>query len=299
MKKIILISFIILLISCKKDKKNNVSQSELNVPKEQTQTNIEADDDNDYYGNWVGDFNSEVEDDGEDEYTYHKINLVIEKITNEKILGHSVVAGNFRPFEGKINPLKENSYEFEVKEPGDNKYDGEFKFNIQNDTLVGIWSSFNKKIRITDRSYKLTKKEFQYDSSLMLDERGYYQDVYTKKTHKEIMDENDPDSGYVEETFRAGSDVINKLNASTTILTEKQLKNLKKLELEIIRNTIFARHGYTFKKKVARQFFDVQDWYIPVSADVSKDLTEVEKINIKTLQRFEKYAKDSYESFGR
>lgn len=299
MKKIILFISILLLISCKKEEKTNVSESELIVLKEQNQTNKNKKSENILYGNWVGDFNSDVENNGEDEHTFHKINLVIDNITDDKVSGHTVVAGNLRPFEGIINIKNENHSEFEVKEPGDDNYDGEFKFDIQNDTLLGVWTSFNKKIRITDRSYKLAKKEFLYDSSLMLKDQGYYKDSYTKKIYKEKMDENDPESEYVEETFRAATDIIKKINASTTILNEKQLKNLKKLELEIIENTIYARHGYSFKKKVSRQFFDVQDWYFPISIDVKKDLTEIEKNNIKMLQRFEKYAKDSYKSFGR
>ncbi len=294
MNKIILVISLIFLISCKKEEKSNVSESELKIPIEQVQTVEDTNPENILYGNWVGNFNSDVENNGEDEYTFHKINIVIEKIEDNKVFGHSVVAGNLRPFKGIIK-----NYQFLLKEPGDDKYDGEFKFEIVNDTLFGNWSSFNKKIRITDRSYKLTKKEFKYDSSLILSDRYKFRDNYNKKTHEDLLDENDPESIESWETFRTANPIVRKLNASNTILTEKQVKNLKKLELEIIENTIYARHGYTFKKRVARQFFDVQDWYIPVSIDVKADLTAIEKQNIKLLQRFEKYAKDSYETFGR
>ena len=82
-------------------------------------------------------------------------------------------------------------------------------------------------------------------------------------------------------------------------LQEIDVKNLKKLELEIIRNTIFARHGYTFKKKTYRQFFDPVAWYVPVSNDVSGSLSDLEKENITLLKRFEKYAIDNYDTFGR
>jgi hypothetical protein len=77
------------------------------------------------------------------------------------------------------------------------------------------------------------------------------------------------------------------------------LSRIQKLELEIIRNTIFARHGYTFKKKSFRQFFDPIDWYIPVTDNVSNKLTLLEKKNILLLNRFQKYAEDNYDSFGR
>ena len=69
--------------------------------------------------------------------------------------------------------------------------------------------------------------------------------------------------------------------------------------MEILRNTIFARHGLTFKTKTVRQFFDQVEWYIPISSDVSSQLTKIEKENIAILKRFEKYAEDNYDTFGR
>jgi hypothetical protein len=130
-------------------------------------------------------------------------------------------------------------------------------------------------------------------------EDEFYVDYYSSKkdTIKEIID--DEEEVYYGELYRSASDVITKLNASKTVLTEEDLKNLKKLELEIIRNTIFARHGYAFKKKNYRQFFDFVDWYMPVSNNVTSALTAVEKENIKLLERFEQYAEDNYDTFGR
>lgn len=77
------------------------------------------------------------------------------------------------------------------------------------------------------------------------------------------------------------------------------LKNLRKLDLQIIRNTVFARHGYSFKKETYRQFFENTDWYVPVSNNVDADLTPLEKDNVALLARLEKYAEDHYDTFGR
>ena len=82
-------------------------------------------------------------------------------------------------------------------------------------------------------------------------------------------------------------------------LTEKQLKNLHKLDLEIIRNTIYARHGYSFANRGARQFFDYVDWYVPLYTNVEDKLSPTEKENIALLKRFEKYATDNYQQYGR
>ncbi|MEP7092671.1 MAG: YARHG domain-containing protein [Flavobacterium sp.] len=99
--------------------------------------------------------------------------------------------------------------------------------------------------------------------------------------------------------YRQASESVYQINSSITKLKESQLKNLKKLDLEILRNTIFARHGFAFKTKTVRQFFDFVDWYIPVSSNVDNQLTETEKQNIAILKRFEKYATDNYDTFGR
>lgn len=73
-----------------------------------------------------------------------------------------------------------------------------------------------------------------------------------------------------------------------------------KTDLEIIRNTIYARHGYSFKKRKIRTIFDRHlEWYIPFSIDVSKELTEIEQKNIALIKRYEKHAETYYDSFGR
>ena len=99
--------------------------------------------------------------------------------------------------------------------------------------------------------------------------------------------------------YRSASDNVFKINASKQKLTEKDLKNLRKLDLQIIRNTVFARHGYSFKKETYRNFFENADWYVPVSNNVDADLTPLEKENVALLARFEKYAEDHYDTFGR
>ena len=70
-------------------------------------------------------------------------------------------------------------------------------------------------------------------------------------------------------------------------------------ELETMRNEIFARHGYCFKRKAQRELFEDKDWYIPNTVDVKKDLTEIEKKNIALIKRFEKYAEEYGDDFGR
>ena len=45
--------------------------------------------------------------------------------------------------------------------------------------------------------------------------------------------------------------------------------------------------------------FEDKDWYIPNTVDVKKDLTEIEKKNIVLIKKYEKYAEEYGDDFGR
>jgi pyridoxine 5'-phosphate synthase PdxJ len=66
-----------------------------------------------------------------------------------------------------------------------------------------------------------------------------------------------------------------------------------------MRNEIYARHGYSFKKLEYRQIFEKYDWYVPVSTNVDAELTPIEKANITKIQEFENYYNDYGEFDGR
>lgn len=289
MKKALALVLVILVISCKKEK----SEIATLTTNEDLHTEL--------YGNWVGDFVAKVYDTTSNFVYVNKINIVIKKIEGNKVFGQSIVAGNSRPITGEFRQVAD-SLIFTMKEPGDKKDDGKFEFSIKNNVLNGTWFSNNKKQAVTQRTFKLKKQSFEYNPNLMLPEDEAYIDYYSEKIDTIVETQTDsttvPET-YYQETYRSAGDVITKINSSTKKLTENDLKNLKKLELEILRNTIYARHGYTFKKKSYRQFFDSVEWYIPVSENVDAKLTALEKTNIKLLERFEQYAKDNYDSFGR
>jgi hypothetical protein len=293
MNRIVLIVVLAIVVtSCKKEEKAIVA----------TDTVVVKDKYADLYGNWVGDFVVSEADSTVLETEYmasNKINIVIKKIENGNVYGQSIVAGNLRQLVGTI---VDNADEFVINlnEPGERKDDGEFEFTIQNDTLDGIWYVNNRKFPVWERKYKLTKQPFKYNPKLMLPEKDNYIDYFSMKSDStKYANDDGTEETYYEDTYRMASGIIAKLNASTTLLKESDVKNLKRLELEIIRNTIFARHGYTFKKKSFRQFFDPVDWYIPVTDNMSGKLTLTEQQNIILLNRFQKYAEDNYDSFGR
>ncbi|MBM3415994.1 MAG: YARHG domain-containing protein [Bacteroidetes bacterium] len=65
--------------------------------------------------------------------------------------------------------------------------------------------------------------------------------------------------------------------ASDRLLTANDLENMSQAELRIMRNEIYARHGFIFKKEDMRQYFSVQPWYQPLFNNVDNLLSEIEK----------------------
>ncbi|MBP1225076.1 YARHG domain-containing protein [Flavobacterium sp. 1355] len=300
MKNLLYLFLAILLFSCNsKEKQPQISDNKM---PEEIRTDL--------YGSWVGDFVVAERDttQPEKERYSNKINIVIKKITKTEVTGQSIVAGNNRPLAGTMKRTG-NTISFTLKEPGDDKNDGVFTFEIQNDTLLkGTWTANNPKKEVRKRKFELTKKQFKYDPTVMLPDNDMYVDYENPKEEEVTYEEENEDEEtkdttktetYFENVYRMASESILKINSSTQKLKESDVKNLKKIDLEILRNTIFARHGLSFKTKTVRQFFDDVEWYIPVSTSVDNQLTTIEKENIVLLKRFEKYAEDNYDSFGR
>ena len=86
---------------------------------------------------------------------------------------------------------------------------------------------------------------------------------------------------------------------SQRVLKEGDVENLDKSDLTLMRNEIFARHGYCFIKKEMRQQFEKADWYVPNTVDIKGYLTDIEKKNIALIKRYEKYAEEYGDIYGR
>jgi hypothetical protein len=274
--------------------------AESKIPVPVATDNLVIKDLKDLNGYWVGDFEPDTSVGGvrlrnEISGDVNKINISIDTIDGEKVSGHSVVAGNFRPFKGTLE--KDGSiYKFSVKEPGDDKYDGAFDFSITEGDrfLNGTWKA-NNSIRISARKYNLSKKLFHYDANQKI-EAYRYMDIDKKKAEAY---KDDDGKTYTDTAYLSTTDDIDKYNPSADLLNKDQVANFKKADIIILRNSIYARHGYSFKKWQLREYFDEQPWYIPISTDVKAQLTPIEKQNISLLLRYEKHAKEYYDTFGR
>ncbi len=99
--------------------------------------------------------------------------------------------------------------------------------------------------------------------------------------------------------FEYKPDVGNYPEASQRLLKAEDVEEFPKSELEYMRNEIFARHGFCFKKKNLRQQFEMQEWYVPNTVDIKGFLTDIEKKNIQLIKRYEKYAEEYGDEYGR
>lgn len=74
---------------------------------------------------------------------------------------------------------------------------------------------------------------------------------------------------------------------STTKLTDSYLRGVTKQQMRLIRNEIYARHGYIFKSADLRSYFSRFSWYKATSSDVSRSLNAIETYNIQFLKKAE------------
>lgn len=78
-------------------------------------------------------------------------------------------------------------------------------------------------------------------------------------------------------------------HASQKLLVDEDVRNLSQYNLRIMRNEIYARHGFIFQNTEMKNYFSTQPWYSPIYPDVNNMLTEIEKKNIQLIKRFETF----------
>ena len=75
--------------------------------------------------------------------------------------------------------------------------------------------------------------------------------------------------------------------ASKRLLKVSDIEGLTSWDLKIMRNEIYARHGYIFKTQEMIQYFNNENWYYPRFNNVEHKLSAIEKKNIKFIKSYE------------
>lgn len=71
------------------------------------------------------------------------------------------------------------------------------------------------------------------------------------------------------------------------LLNVKQLENLSRRDLSILRNTVYARRGRPFQSKDLRDYFSGTVWYKPAPSYSDALLTKIDRKNIKIIYSVE------------
>lgn len=200
----------------------------------------------------------------------NKLSLVITEMANGQVKGRSVCSGNERPVVGTYKSTA-SGWTMTLREPGDDKYDGEFTLTANKaDTLMrGTWKSFHG--TTPDKTLTLTRQNYTYN----------------------------PDYEWNFASWHTESEYSEDFNASRKLLSEKDVENQPKATLRVARNAIYARHGYSFKNRDIRNYFERYAEYVPITSDIRNKLTEIEQKNEALLKRYEQYAEQYYDAFGR
>ena len=77
-------------------------------------------------------------------------------------------------------------------------------------------------------------------------------------------------------------------------LTDEKIEKLLPINLKILRNSIYAKHGYIFVDKTIANFFEEKPWYKGTNTDMNKissEFNDIEKYNVKFIVEYEKRSK--------
>ncbi|WP_407932878.1 MULTISPECIES: YARHG domain-containing protein [unclassified Dysgonomonas] len=81
-----------------------------------------------------------------------------------------------------------------------------------------------------------------------------------------------------------------------TVLSKNVIKEKCDRELLIIRNEIYARHGYVFSNEMLSDYFNSQHWYKPIADNKQIKLNKTEEENIALISIEEGSRKDKYKA---
>ena len=100
------------------------------------------------------------------------------------------------------------------------------------------------------------------------------------------VDEFDYDIDVDEDDFEFDSDYL--FPSDKRLISEQYLDNLTKDEVALVRNEIYARHGYIFNSEYYQQYFASKSWYRPNPGFSEEMFSEIEKMNKTTIVEYEK-----------
>lgn len=226
-----------------------------------------------------------------DDVMYLKYKKAIQQTTNigEKFLNYDKIIsyGNFEKVKPQILELIENDIGYLNYLDTMKSIDKEKIDEIKRECLIEFAQEKYLEEDYINAKYALdraTKHGYSIDS-------GFYRKVEAKvesmETSLDKIDENlieEWDYSYVE------NDGFYFYDSDSRYLGRDELRNFTKEELALIRNEIYARHGYEFHQQPFKNYFNAKTWYRKNSyfKGTDNELNEYERANVKLIAGLEK-----------
>lgn len=131
----------------------------------------------------------------------------------------------------------------------------------------------SKESELKQKELELKEKELQLEEEKMKMER-----------EKNVTPPNQPPQN----RKRYGSVPGDFPEGSTRYISYSDVAGLSKWQLSVMRNEIYARHGYIFTQNMSiKNHFERQSWYVPMYYNVDGFLSKTEKYNINFIKKYE------------
>lgn len=164
--------------------------------------------------------------------------------------------------------------EVEVNEPIIKKAETLPKLDEKSDDEVKIITE-----EIKPNSEEEENTETESDTT---DETSEDQEIETEGTFS--------DKGSTEEIDYTNEDIEKDaflFPSDSVLITEGELEKLDDKTVELIKNEIYARHGYIFTNRALKKYFESFNWYEPNEEYSPNLLNQTEKVNLKTIKKFQ------------
>lgn len=110
---------------------------------------------------------------------------------------------------------------------------------------------------------------------------------FEEATEEESGESVEPETEIVRDEDRAREEEY-LFPSDRKYISEEDLIGKEKDEVAMIRNEIYARHGYIFNKEPFKSYFESKEWYVPNKNFNDSVFNEIEKTNKDFLVKYEK-----------
>ena len=157
--------------------------------------------------------------------------------------------------------------------------------------IVGGGGAFAAVILLKDKDSdkKVEKTSTKENRSPKATSEAEPEDAVLPEVEEEVVEDDSWDEAEGEEPVCPGDYP----ETSEVLMSESDLEGLSEEELKIMRNEIYARHGYVFTTKDMVDYFSKQPWYngiIKDAGEVYKTFSDIEKKNVDTIKKMEESA---------